>query len=146
MGAVFQEVKKRIDALVPEKKALLTKKVVIEVTEDQKAPTDEAKFLQEWSDLGFRLAYDDAIGDLACTALGKKDQQFHRISALNEVVDHYTFVKVDIDWAGYCLFLSHPSYAFNKQTKEEILEKAKSEGILYIPKGQGLVNTEVKHR
>ena len=79
--------------------------------------------MQEWKDPGFRLAYDDAVGDLACIARGKKDKQIHRISALNDVVDYYTFVKFDIVWAGSCLYLSQPLYAFNKQQNKTAWRK-----------------------
>merc|ERR1712232_462804 len=57
----------------------------------------------------------------------------------------YTYVKVDIDWAGFCLFLSHPAYANQKPKKDEVLQKAKDEGVVYVPKGPTLASTGAKH-
>jgi hypothetical protein len=141
---LFKKVKARINELSPEIRELLLQRVVIEVTEDQDVPLDEEACLQAWLGLGFQLAYDDAIGVDALAALGKNGLNFHTIDKLEPFVHLYKYVKVDIEWAGWLLFLSHPAYAFGPN-KVAILEKAKIEGDVYITKGPNLHNTGFKH-
>ena len=35
--------------------------------------------------------------------------------------------QVDIDWAGYTVFLSHPAYSGRTGLKEEVLRRAREE-------------------
>jgi hypothetical protein len=141
---LFKKVKARMQELSPDMRELLVQRVVIEVTEDEDAPVDEEACLQAWRGLGFQLAYDDAIGIEALAALQRMGDNFHTIDKLAPFAELYKYVKVDIEWAGWLLFLSHPAYAFGPN-KAVILEKAKTEGDVYITKGPNLVNTGFKH-
>lgn len=142
---VRQEIWKRIEALEPEDQKLIKSTLVIEVTEDQEVPEEELiKALTEWKAASFRLSYDDTIGDLACAALSKKGDNFHTIAALYPYVDHFAWLKVDIEWAGYMLFLSHPAYNSRAQIKAEVLAKAQEEDTVYVPAGPSIKSTDAK--
>lgn len=144
-GDVFREVKRRLQSLSAEDRALLLGLLVIEVTEDQRPPEDLASVLGTWEDLGFRLACDDIIGDRACEALGKRGQNFHTVTAVRPFLRHFKWMKVDIDWAGFMLFLSHPSYNNRDEVKREVLRKAMEEDLVYVPEGTKLRSTGFKH-
>jgi len=144
-GPFFQEMSKRINALCKEDRELVLGKVVLEVTEDQLPPEDLEPALQAWRDLGFRLAYDDTIGELACEMIGNHGTNFHTPAALEPIIEHFNMVKVDLDWAGYAIFLSHPSYNSKPALKAEILCHARDADLVYKPKGPGLKNTGIAH-
>lgn len=145
-AGVFQEVSRRCAALSEADRKLLQRMLVIEVTEDQVITTDLVPSLKAWQeDLGFRLAYDDTIGQLASEVLDKKGQNYHTTVALEPLLEHFGMVKVDIEWAGYALFLSHPSYSSRPAVKAEVLGHARDEDELYIPQGPGLKNTHATH-
>jgi hypothetical protein len=144
-GDLYSEVTRRLTQLGAEDKALLLKNLVIEVVEDEEAPADLAHYLQSWSALGFRLSYDDTIGDLACEALQKRGVNFHTTTALMPLLTHFMTVKVDIEWAGFALFLSHPAYAARQKIKEEVLAYARDHDLVYVPSGPGLRNTNASY-
>merc|ERR1712003_402600 len=54
------------------------------------------------------------------------------------------WLKVDIEWAGYMIFLSHPAYNSRAQIKAEILAKAQEEDTVYVPAGPSIKSTGVK--
>lgn len=143
--AVFQEVSRRLAALSPNDRRLLLRSCIIEVTEDQDYPEEMPMLLTAWQDLGFRLACDDVIGELACQALEKQGQNFHTTDRLWPFLHHFTWLKVDMEWAGYCLFLSHPSYNSRADVKSEVLSKAKDEDLVYVPAGPRLRCTGASH-
>lgn len=134
---VFREVKKKLFALSPEDQKLLLGLLIIEVTEDQEPSEDMSALLSTWEELGFRLACDDMIGELACEALGKRGTNFHTTEALKPYLHHFRWMKVDIEWAGFALFLSHPSYSSRSEVKQAILKKAQEEDMVYVPEGGG---------
>mmetsp|Transcript_32145 Transcript_32145/g.84900 ORF Transcript_32145/g.84900 Transcript_32145/m.84900 type:complete len:443 (+) Transcript_32145:118-1446(+) len=142
---LFKEVRRRLAALCAEDRALLLGTSMIEVTEDQECPEDLVSSLEAWKGLGFRLSYDDTVGELASEALGKQGRNFHVTSALAPLIGHFGWVKVDIDWAGFVVFLSHPAYAGRKDVKEEVLRHAREEDLVYVPQGPGLRSTGVAH-
>jgi len=136
-GLIYQKLQAHISKLSDSDKALMLKAVAIEVTEDQKAPLKHTDHLKLWKELGFELHFDDAIGDLALLALkGSIDKEsFHAVSMLKPMLDFFTAVKVDIEWAGYCIFLCHPAF-FSPEKKKEVLDRAKeSDQITLPPKG-----------
>jgi len=144
-GPLFQEVSKRINALSEEDRELVLQKVIIEVTEDQMSPEDLEHAFEAWKELGFRLAYDDTTGEKVCEMLAKKDMNFHTTTELEPILQHFSLLKVDIDWAGYAIFLSHPSYSSRPALKAEVLCHARDEDLVYVPQGPGLKNTGYKH-
>jgi len=144
-GLFFQEVSKRINALSKEDRELVLRKVIIEVTEDQVTPEDLEGAFAAWKELGFRLAYDDTIGEKVCEMLAKKGINFHTPADLEPILGHFSHLKVDIDWAGYAIFLSHPSYSGKPALKAEVLSHARDEDMIYIPQGPGLKNTGYRH-
>jgi len=142
---VRQEIWNRIANLAPDDAKLLRSVLVIEVTEDQELPEEELiKALTEWRDASFRLSYDDTIGDLACVALSKKGDNFHTIGHLYPYVEYFNWLKVDIEWAGFMLFLSHPAYNSRAQIKADILQKVQEEDTVYVPAGPSIKSTESK--
>jgi hypothetical protein len=144
-NALFKEVAKRLAALEHADRELLKRMVVVEVTEDQEAPEHLQESLQAWANLGFRLSYDDAVGNLAHEALGQEGKTYHTIEALTPFLWHFGNLKVDIDWAGYALFLSHPAYSRNPKLKAEVLRHARDEDQMYYLRKGALVNTNVSH-
>jgi hypothetical protein len=142
---LFKEVSGRLGALSADDRMLLLGISMIEVTEDQECPEDLVSSLKAWKDLGFRLSYDDTVGELAAEALVKKGRNFHVTSALAPLIGHFRWVKVDIDWAGYTVFLSHPAYSGRTGLKEEVLRHAREEDLVYVTQGPGLRNTGVAH-
>lgn len=127
-GPLFQAVSKRIDALCKEDREVVLGKVVIEVT-DGELPLDHLDLaLEAWKNLGFRLRYDA-----------------HVPAALEPIVRHFSFLKVNIDWAGLAIFLSHPSYNMSSAMKAEILCHAHDNDLVYIPQKPGLENTDISH-
>merc|ERR1719362_1560840 len=124
---------------------LVLQKVVIEVTEDQEQPEGLEHAFEAWKDLGFRLAYDDTTGEKVCEMLAKKGMNFHTPAELERVLEHFSCLKVDIDWAGYAIFLSHPSYSSSPVMKAEVLSHACEKDLVYIKKGPSLKNTGVAH-
>lgn len=144
-GPLFKEMSKRINALSKEDRALVLGKVVLEVTEDQLPPENIEPALEAWKDLGFRLAYDDTIGEVACKMLGNHGTNFHTPAELEPILKHFKNVKVDIEWAGKAIFLSHPSYNNRPAIKGEILCHARDEDLVYIPQGPTLKNTGIAH-
>lgn len=144
---VYQEITRRLAELSPADRAPLKRKLVIEVTEDQDPPVANlSQALEEWQNvLGFRLSYDDTIGDKACLALGKKGSNFHTLQALKSVLHHFDLLKVDIEWAGSCIFLCHPSYAKDAKLSAEVLENAKVRDEVWVRAGPGLRDTGAKH-
>lgn len=142
---LFQEVSKRINALCKEDRKLLLEKVVLEVTEDQLPPEGFELALKAWKTLGFQLAYDDTMGELACKMLEKHGSNFHTPAALEPILEHFSLVKADIDWAGYAIFLSHPSYNSRPAMKAEVLCHARDKNLVHITQGPGLKNTGIPH-
>lgn len=142
---VYKEVARRLQALPPQDRALLTAKVVIEVTEDQRHPCDAQVSIKAWKALGFRFACDDTIGTLACEALGKLGVNFHTPVVLQTLLEHFTYVKCDMEWAGYAIFLSHPSYSDRAAMKKEVLEHARRDDLVYIMRGSSLESTGVSY-
>jgi len=146
-GALYAKVTERLNALVAKDKELYSSIVGVEVTEDQMGPTNIKECYKAWRELGYRLAYDDTIGDIAKKAL-KKDgsTNFHTISNLSDDVDLFDTVKVDIEWAGYLLFLCHPSYSFSKDKKADVLTAAREKDEVKKPAGKACVAIDgVKH-
>jgi len=144
---VYREITRQLDELTDADKELLKRKLVIEVTEDQDPPVvnlDAA--LESWRHgLGFRLSYDDTVGDKACLALGKMGSNFHTLQDLRPVLKHFDWLKVDIEWAGICIFLCHPSYAKDAKLSAEVLENATLHDQVWMRAGRGLRNTGAKH-
>jgi len=150
---VFQEVVNRLWALTDSDRMLLLRTVCIEVTEDQEHPHDIGASLRVWQELGFRCAFDDAMSELVLDALGKRQRtsesaaHFHTTVALAPLLTHFWLVKVDMDWAGHMLFLSHP--CLGKQgapRRAEVLRRVRDEGLVYVAQGpSGLRNTNVRH-
>lgn len=54
-------------------------------------------------------------------------------------------LKVDIEWAGFALFLSHPSYNDRPDVKSEVLARARDEDRVYMPSGRALRDTGAQH-
>jgi len=150
---VFQEVVNRLWALDDSDRMLLLRTVCIEVTEDQEHPHDISVSLRAWQELGFRCAYDDAISELVLDVLGRRQRtseavaHFHTTATLAPLLTHFWLVKVDMDWAGHMLFLSHP--CLGKQgapRRTEVLRRVRDEGLVYVAQGpSGLRNTNVRH-
>jgi len=140
---IYRGVQKRLAELPEEARRLVTSKVAIEVTEDQEYPKDFAASLEAWRVLGFQLHYDDDVGGKARDALGQTSKVFHTPDALMPFLDYFTHIKIDIEWAGYCIFLSHPSYcAPNRASmKAEVLQHAMDDDKVFVPRGQNLVDT-----
>mmetsp|Transcript_124891 Transcript_124891/g.347718 ORF Transcript_124891/g.347718 Transcript_124891/m.347718 type:complete len:428 (+) Transcript_124891:58-1341(+) len=144
-SGIYLEVARRLSALDENDRSLLQRVVTIEVTEDQLPPDDLESVLQAWQGLGFSLSYDDTIGELACQVLEKSGRNFHTTAALEPLLPHFPVVKVDIDWAGFALFLSHPSYAFRPAVMVEVLRRARDEDLVCVPRGPTLRETPVAH-
>merc|ERR1711874_63519 len=72
---------------------------------------------------------------------------FHTTDVLIPLIDRFTHVKIDIEWAGYCVFLAHPSYMAPPRAavKAEILQHAKDLDKVFIPQGPGLKDTGVSY-
>jgi len=141
---VFQEVERQLSSLTPEDRDLVCQSVSIEVTEDQDHPEGIVESMQAWRNLGFvRIIYDDTIGDLAHEALGKNPTNLHTTAALSVLVDEFYLVKVDIDWAGHIIFLSHPGCRPN--LKAEVLQHARDEDQVFFARGPALVDSGMKH-
>jgi len=121
----------------PDGFALLLKLVHLEVTEDQAPPDDMAEGLEAWRALGFKLSYDDTVGVLAAEALEKPgaSKNHHTTLALGAegLLDHFTWVKADMEWAGLTIFLSHPCYDKKPEIKAQVLAKARDEDLVYVP-------------
>jgi len=142
---VRQAIWQKIQALDSDDRKLLLQVLIIEVTEDQEVPEDDLKTaLSQWKARGFRLSYDDTIGTLACAALSKKGDNFHTTTALIPYLNFFNVLKVDIEWAGYMLFLSHPAYNSRAPIKAEVLAKAQDEDIVYVPAGPSIKSTDAK--
>merc|ERR1712151_1104418 len=125
-GALYLRAKELVNALDARDKELYFRVGCIEGTEDQVGPPNIAECYKAWRALGYRLSYDDTIGDKAKEALKKAESSnFHTITTLSNVLDFFDTVKVDIEWAGFLLFLCHPSYSFNKEKKAEVLIAAR---------------------
>lgn len=145
---VYKELVRRLGDLSTDDRELLREKVVIEVTEDQMHPDNFEITLKAWQALGFKLSYDDAIGSKASKELKSSNKSavtFHTPEVLAPLIDHFHYIKVDIDWAGYIIFLSHPSYANRADVKAKVLEHVKEKGTVMIPKGPNMIETEVTH-
>lgn len=142
---LFKEFSQRFQRLSTADQDLLRQKLVIEVTEDQVMPSDVEYELQVWEDFGLCLSCDDVIGDLACQALGIGGQNFHTTSAIEPVLDHFRIVKVDIEWAGFALFLSHPAYHRWPDLKAQVLVHAQSKDRLHVLKGAQLRDSGMAH-
>jgi len=150
---VFQEVVNRLWALTDSDRMLLLRTVCIEVTEDQEHPHDIGVSLRAWQELGFRCACDDAISELVLDVLGKRQQtseaaaHFHTTVALAPLLTHFWLVKVDMEWAGHMLFLSHPCLGKQGTSRRaEVLRRVRDEGLVYVAQGpSGLRNTNVRH-
>eukprot|EP00931_Biecheleriopsis_adriatica_P066459 TRINITY_DN4080_c0_g1_i10.p1 TRINITY_DN4080_c0_g1~~TRINITY_DN4080_c0_g1_i10.p1 ORF type:complete len:470 (+),score=130.74 TRINITY_DN4080_c0_g1_i10:83-1411(+) len=120
----------------------LVQKLAIEVTEDQEHPENFAVHLKAWKDLGFPLHFDDGIGDLALGAIKKKPSagmavstNFHATTVLMPLLDLFDVVKVDIEWAGFAVFLCHPAFN-NEEKKHEVLERARNSDQVTLPPGK----------
>jgi len=141
---VFQEVKKRLHALTAVDRELLCRSVCIEVTEDQENPHDIVESIMAWKDLGFqRFAYDDVTDDLVNEALGNESVNMHTTTSLAPIVDEFWLLKVDIEWAGHMIFLSHP--ACKPNLKSEVLRHAQEEDLVFIAEGPALRNSGLRH-
>lgn len=135
-GVFYPMLKARLDALDAADRELYFKVVAIEVTEDQANPANISECYKAWKALGFSLHYDDTIGDKAHAALGAKGENFHTTSALAKDIEFFDTVKVDINWAGFLLFLSHPAYSFSKEKKAEVLASARDNDEVKKPGGK----------
>jgi len=144
-GPLFQKVRDRINALCETDRMLLLTKILIEVTEDQSEVEDLESALKEWKDLGFKLAYDDTIGEDARNMLELRGTNFHTPTELRPVLKYFSVVKVDINWAGFAIFLCHPSYNTKSQLKTQILCHAREKDLIYILQGQDLKNTGIAY-
>merc|ERR1712151_1009099 len=89
-GALYSRAKELVNALDARDKELYFRVVRIEVTEDQVGPPNIAECYKAWRALGYRLSYDDTIGDKAKEAL-KKDGSinFHPITRLSNELDFF---------------------------------------------------------
>mmetsp|Transcript_37499 Transcript_37499/g.82254 ORF Transcript_37499/g.82254 Transcript_37499/m.82254 type:complete len:429 (+) Transcript_37499:55-1341(+) len=144
---VFLALRRRLEELERDDSdglELLKKMVHIEVTEDEEAPPDLEDALSAWRELGFKFSYDDTMGVLAASVFGKGN--FHTTASLSSsLLEHFAWLKVDIEWAGYGIFLSHPSYSSRKELKEVVLYRAQEEDLVYRPTSSGLESTGLAH-
>lgn len=137
-SAVYQGVAEKISRLPEADRSLLRQKLTLEITEDQVHPQDFGSTLDAWrSHLGLRLSCDDVVGELARKALQQEHTNFHVTTSLAPILCYLDSVKVDMDWAGYTIFLAHPSYNSQPAVKAEVLRHARDEDVVYAPQGPG---------
>ena len=139
----FGDMKMRMRALSADDQRLLLDKILIEITEDQDLIDLDA--LRDWKEFGFKFGYDDTMGDRALQMLNKKGVNFHTPGHLRPILSYFDLVKMDIEWAGFCIFLSHPSYNSRPAIKKEILNHAQEEDEVWVPVGTVVKKTEYKH-